>query len=390
MVGPGAAPNPTRVLFVTAAKQRGGAEDTIEQIVGHLDRRRFEPVLAAPASGRLLDRWRDRGWTVVGLPSGGGLYRLDRRVHVVAVLSAAITHHEIDIVHAHGVIAQIHAGVAARWSHRRSVFHVPDIFDTRWSVDAMLQRLALRAPSDAVIAISDAVAAALPRRVRPKMHVIPLAADRAIVEPVDWTRGKPIPAATPLVVWCGRLQRWKGAHLFLDAAATIHAARPDVRFAIVGGTVFGREPCYAEELRRQAAGLGLSDVVEFTGQVDDARAWMRAASVVIHSSARPEPFGLVMVEAMMQERPVVGFRQGGAAEIVADGETGRLVPVSDTRAMAAATLSLLQDDAVRLAMGRAGRERALARFEAGLMTRAIEQVYDRVAAACPQAPRVPL
>jgi glycosyltransferase involved in cell wall biosynthesis len=156
---------------------------------------------------------------------------------------------------------------------------------------------------------------------------------------------------------------------------------------MVGGTQFSREPDYPEELRGQAAALGLTDVLEFTGQVEDARPWMRAASVVIHSSVRPEPFGLVMVEAMMQERPVVGFRQGGAAEIIVDGETGRLVPVSDARAMAEATLSLLQDEAARIAMGQAGRRRALARFEAGVMTRAIEHVYDRVVGVAPQAPR---
>src|SRR5581483_8558189 len=101
------------------------------------------------------------------------------------------------------------------------------------------------------------------------------------------------------------------------------------------------------ELERLVAELGIGRAVQFVGHVNDARPWMRAAEVFVHSSERPEPFGLVMAEAMVQERPVVAFDHGGAAEIVADGETGRLVPPGDVRALAAAMIELLRDPASR-------------------------------------------
>jgi glycosyltransferase involved in cell wall biosynthesis len=88
-----------------------------------------------------------------------------------------------------------------------------------------------------------------------------------------------------------------------------------------------------------------------------------------------------MAEAMMQERPVVAFRQGGAAEIVLDGETGRLVAPLDVHALGEAIDELLTDPARARAMGLAGRDRAVRYFDAGGMAGAVAHVYDAVSIA---------
>lgn len=289
-------------------------------------------------------------------------------------ITAIVREREIDLVHTHGVSAQIHGGLGARRASRPVVAHAHDMFDRSWSRNGLLHRIARAVPRDATIASSAGVAASL-RMNAPHgfCEVIPSPVETAIVAPVN--------RPGPLVVWCGRLQRWKGCHLFLDAAREVLSARPDARFAIVGGTVFGLEPGYAEELRQHARRLHLAEAVEFTGHVSDARPWMRAASVCVHSSERPEPFGLVMAESMIQERPVVAFRHGGAPEIVVDGRTGTLVPPGDTHALARAIEHLLGDDEARQAMGHAARARAVELYAADVVTRRIEQVYDRVLAA---------
>ena len=187
-------------------------------------------------------------------------------------------------------------------------------------------------------------------------------AEEAIVEPAPAAGGH-----APLIVWCGRLQRWKGPHHFIEAARHIRLARHDARFAVVGGTLFGLEPAYAAALAAEVKAAGLSDAVTFTGHVEDARPWMRAASVVVHSSDRPEPFGLVMAEAMMQERP-----------IVLDGETGRLVTPRDAAALGQSVLDIIGDPARADEMGRAGRRRALQYFDAEVMTASVAAVYDLV------------
>jgi len=292
----------------------------------------------------------------------------------VAEIARRLREADVQLVHAHGVSAQIHAGLAARRLQRPAIYHVHDLFNPSWTSDGVLHRLALRVPATRTIAISSSVAASLRGRVAAaQLHTILDGVAHDVVEPEAQAGG-----VGPLVVWCGRLQQWKGPRHFIEAARHVRLACPDARFAIVGGTLFGLEPAFAETLRTQVQAAGLSEVLTFVGQVDDARPWMRAARVVVHSSDRPEPFGLVMAEAMMQERPVAAFRHGGAAEIVLDGETGRLVSPGDSAALGRGIAEMLQAPGRAEAMGLAGRRRALEYFDADVMTASVAAVYDLV------------
>ncbi len=361
-----------RVALVTAAGDAGGAERLMETLATGLSRHGVTPVMTAPEDGHLLSRWRDQGRETCALPAFGRLRRVDHGARVVAEVGRRLRAADVDIVHSHGVAAHIHAGLAARRLGRPAIYHVHDLFEPRWSADGALQRFALRVPSARVIAISATVAASLHGRVTDgKLQTIFNGVMTDIVEPAAH-------AAGPLVVWCGRLQQWKGPHHFIAAARLVSAERPDARFAIVGGTLFGLEPDYRDRLERQVADAGLAGVIDFLGQVDDARPWLRAAALLVHCADRPEPFGLVMAEAMMQERPVVAFRQGGAAEIVVDGETGRLVAPGDAAALASAILEVLADPQRRQEMGAAGRTRAARYFGAAAMTAAVAAVYDAI------------
>lgn len=363
-----------RIALATAAGERGGAERVIELLAGRLTAFGIEPLLAAPEDGALCRRWREDGHAVCPLPAFGRMRRVDLGARVVAEIARRFRDARVDLVHSHGVAAHIHAGLAARRLRRPAIYHVHDLFDPQWSGDGALQRFALRVPAVQTIAISASVAASLRGRVPAgQLHTILDGVDPTIVEPAAVAAGGP-----PLVVWCGRLQHWKGPHHFIEAARHVRLSRPDARFAVVGGTLFGLEPDYADALREQVAAAGLAAVLEFIGQVDDARSWLRAADVVVHSSDRPEPFGLVMAEAMMQERPVAAFRHGGAAEIVLDGETGRLVPPCDAAALGRAVVELLDQPSQRRKMGEAGRRRARQYFDADVMAASVAAVYDLV------------
>lgn len=365
-----------RVALVTAAGERGGAEVIIELLATRLPAHGITPVLAAPEDGVLCARWRAAGLEVCPLPAFGRLRRLDQGARVVVEVARRLEQADVEIIHTHGVSAQIHAGLAARRLGRPAVYHVHDLFDPQWSADGALQRLALRVPAARTIAISASVAASLRGRVASAtLHTV-----------MDGVSSDLVPASSaagtsPLVVWCGRLQQWKGPHHFIEAAQVVHRAMPTARFAIVGGTLFGIEPEYAAVLRAHVEAAGLGHALLFVGHVDDARPWMRAAAVVVHSSDRPEPFGLVMAEAMMQERPVAAFRHGGAAEIVLDGVTGRLVAPGDAPALGRAVLDLLSDGPLARTLGLAGRARALQYFDADVMTASVAGVYDLVAAS---------
>jgi glycosyltransferase involved in cell wall biosynthesis len=178
----------------------------------------------------------------------------------------------------------------------------------------------------------------------------------------------------------GRLQRWKAQDVFVEAAKLVAATEPRARFAVVGGAVFGLEPEYESLLRRLAGEAGLGSHMVFTGHRTDVARLMAACDVVCHATRVAEPFGMVIVEAMAQRRPVVATRGGGPSEIVVDGVTGLLVAPDDARAMAEAMARLAGDAVFRREVGEAGLRRASEKFSATAYAERLVRRLDTVAA----------
>jgi glycosyltransferase involved in cell wall biosynthesis len=133
---------------------------------------------------------------------------------------------------------------------------------------------------------------------------------------------------------------------------------------------------YIERLRELIGEAGLSEHVSWLGEREDVPELMRALDVLLLPSTE-EPFGRVVVEAMAMEVPVLATNVGGPAEVVRDGEDGRLLPPREPAAWAAALAQLAASVETRARMGRAGRERALEQFGLERHVDAILGVYER-------------
>ena len=178
----------------------------------------------------------------------------------------------------------------------------------------------------------------------------------------------------PLVGLFGRLSEWKGQHVFLDAIAAMEG----VQAVIVGGALFGQE-AYEARIREQASRLGLEGRVRFLGFRPDVPELMAAMDVVAHTSIVAEPFGRVVVEAMMCGRPVVATRGGGVTEIIRDGETGLLVPPGNASALAAAISRILSQPALAERLARKGREDVSQRFSLEETCRSVSALLTEAA-----------
>ena len=313
---------PPGVLFVTAGGARGGAEAVLLTLLRHLDRTRVRPHVCCLATGPFeAELARLPALEVTAAPVRG-LRHLGSGWRAVTRLRALVRERAIALVHSNGTGAHLYGGVAARLEGVPAVFHAHDLLGGGWSGQGLVNDVARWLPAAAVVTPSRFLAQTLDGLVRAPVHTI--------ANGVDAPAGAAAaaPAAGKTVVWCGRLQRWKGAHLFLEAAARVRRARPDTRFVVVGGALFGLEPGYAQTLDARAAALGLADAVRFTGHLDDPAPELAAAALVVHSAIRPEPFGLVIVEAMLAGRAVVAPAEGGPAEIVESGDdrTARAAP----------------------------------------------------------------
>lgn len=192
----------------------------------------------------------------------------------------------------------------------------------------------------------------------------PRAAGRVTVNyhGVSLGRFKPVSRADdggmPTIVTCGRLEPYKGHHVLLRACAALD--RP-VRCVLIGE---GPQRARLEELARE---LGIADRVELTGPLPQARLveiYGRAdlfvlASVVLEQSGKRDVIPNVLAEAMAMELPVVATDISGIAELIVDGESGRLVPSNDHATLARVIAELLDapDERRRLALGGAARVR---------------------------------
>jgi glycosyltransferase involved in cell wall biosynthesis len=115
--------------------------------------------------------------------------------------------------------------------------------------------------------------------------------------------------------------------------------------------------------------------VTFTGFLHDPGKVYAIADIVAHTSTAPEPFGRVVIEAMIAGRPVVAANAGALPEIVVDSATGILTPPGDDAALAAALVSLLTSETRRAQMGNAARARAETEYSLDKMTRRMEEFY---------------
>lgn len=364
-----------RVLLATMASERGGAEAVMETIASRLDLSQFVPVMATPEGGALADRWRDAGFEAVGLSRVDRLRRVDHIRAAIARTTDALRERRIDLVYTHGIAAHIVAGRAARRAGIPVVCHSHDRFNAAWTADGLLHRAAVWTPRAHTIVVSRTVADSLRGRVPANaLSIVPNGVAAGLVAPI--LRDD----EAPRVVWCGRLQRWKGAHVFLRAAQLVRARRPDARFFVVGDALFGMEPEYPTQVRALATELGLDDCVTFTGHVSDARPWLSSASVVVHSSTREDPFPLVVLEAMMQGRVVVAFARGGPGEAL-DDTCGVLVAPDDEAALAQGIARVLDAPEEAARMGAAARVKALDVFDVDRMVRRVETILRSAAPA---------
>jgi glycosyltransferase involved in cell wall biosynthesis len=175
----------------------------------------------------------------------------------------------------------------------------------------------------------------------------------------------------PLIGSVARLARQKGLEYLLQAAALLRQKVPDLHVLMVGDG-----PC-RQMLEEEARRLGIIDRTCFLGFQRDVTPYLPLLDVFVMPS-RFESFGLTLVEAMAVSLPVVASRVGAIPEVVADGETGLLVPVEDAEALASAIDTYLSNPDLRQQSGRAGRQRAEKLFSVEAMAQHAISLYQEL------------
>lgn len=313
---------------------------------------------------------------------------LDRRgpfaIHANARrLEAAISEHGVGLVHAHSRGPAWSAWLAAR----RAGVPLVTTYHGTYSENFPGKRLynSVMARGARVIAPSRFVAEMVASRhaVPPeRLRVVPHGVDTRSFDPeavggdrlVRMAGGWRVPDGAPAILLPGRLTRWKGQAVLIQALAQMSR-----RDAVVLLTGEARRQGYARELATLAESLGVAERVRMVGHIEDMPAALKLCDVVVNASTDPEAFGLVIAEALAMARPVIATDHGAARETVVEGETGWRVAPGDAAALAARLDAVLaMAPAERLAIGAAARDFVLARHDLRRMREATLDVYEEL------------
>lgn len=290
------------------------------------------------------------------------LFRTVPAVLTVARLVIYVRRHRIDLIHTsdrpRDAVASV---IVGRLTGAESIVHAHVAFNDEW-MGSMLRWALKRA--NALIAISEFVAVSLisAGHLAAKTHVALNAVEVGLWRPGAGRNERRqefgIGPAAPVLVCICRLFPAKGPADLIRAVAIVRDQFPDVRVLIVGQEM---TPDYGAELVALATDLGVEQNVIFTGWRNDVPSLMAAADIYAMPSFM-EPFGLVYLEAMAMELPVVALDNGGTPEVVEHDATGLLSSPGDIGGFAANVMFLLRNPDLRAAMGRRGRQRVESEF----------------------------
>ena len=365
------------ILFVHSSSEMYGSDRSLLNIVKQIDKSRFGVHVLLPCPGPLVTALEqiDGVTTEIfqvavlrrkNLSIKGGFSYFKEFTASCRYIKKYIKKHNIHIVDTNTAVV-FPGAIAAKQMKISSVWHIREIIKSNLEnkvISFMMQHF-----SDLIIANSQATGNAL-KVDQKKIRVVYNAVDQK--QDTNLT-----PHDRPTVGMAGRINRWKGQKLFADAAQIVHQSCPDVIFQIAGEAYTGEEHLRTE-LEAYIAQKGLQDTVVLLGQVNDMDSFYKGLDLFVLPSTQPEPFGLVVIEAMEYAIPVIATNHGGPTEIITHGTDGYLVSYEDPQEMAQRIIELIQTPEKRLQMGRIAQEKKRQVFSVNTMVSQIETVFEEV------------
>lgn len=375
-MSPGTKPRRIAILFEYATLN--GGERSMLAGLDWLQRHEsgWEFVAVAPGRGRLAEVLAERHvelipWSVTAEPDCA---RLSREA-IEASLTEAVQRAKADLLHANSLAMGRLTGRIAQQLTIPTTSHLRDILTLSNASIADLNR------NRQLVAVSNATR---------EFHVARgLDAERVVVvrngldldgfQPraaTGWLHDElKLPRSAKLLATIGQIGLRKGQDVLAAAAPAIVREQPDVYFVLVGerSSTKAESIAFERAIVDRFAEQGLADRLHRLGTRDDVPSLLAEITLLVHP-AHQEPFGRVLLEAAACGVPVVATNVGGTAEIVVDGETGRLVPPRDPQALALAVNELLADEQTRHRMSLAARDRAVREFD---IARAAQSLADQ-------------
>lgn len=368
----------TNVLFIHSSSELYGSDRSLLNIVKNIDRDEYNVHVILPCAGPLVEEMKKISNIKVNifevavlrrknLSIKGGLEYICNFNKSISYIKKYIKDYSIDIVDTNTAVV-FPGAIAAKKLKKKSVWHIREIIKSNFEnkvISSIMNKYA-----DLIIANSKATGKALkvnPEKVRVVYNAV-----------TDYEDTKDVIEKDRITIgMAGRINRWKGQKLFVDAAYIVHQSIPEARFKIAG-EVYTGEDYIRDELVEHIKEKGLENCVQLLGQVNDMSLFYKSIDIFVLPSIQPEPFGLVVIEAMDYSLPVIATNHGGPTEIIDDGIDGYLVDFTTADEMAKKIIVLASDSNLRQKIGMKGKEKKAKNFSVKSMTQGVEKVFYEV------------
>ncbi|MDD5680056.1 MAG: glycosyltransferase [Candidatus Omnitrophica bacterium] len=371
--------NPKRILYYEPCSGFGGSSNAIANLIKHLNRREYCPMLAIRHCGPQLESIKDvdviklKDYPIAPNNMASLAYVIFNamietvRIYIlIKTKKVAVVHINVNLIS--GIPPAIASGIAG----------IPCICHLR-QTRRLIRREKILVPWITRFIVLNGHAYDIYKQDIPeeKLKLIYDGVDLDSLSGVAHGRFKKEMNfnSDQLVGMVGRIVKGKGQREFILAAKAVLEKRPKTKFVIIGDSA-GTADGYMGEIRTLVRERGLEGNITLTGWRKDMKDIMADLDVLVQATTTfPEGFGLTIIEAMALSKPVIATDIPGPSDIVDDGRTGFLVPAGDIASMARQMLCLLEDGELCRKMGSEGRRLVEKKFDVRNTVQNIEAIY---------------
>jgi glycosyltransferase involved in cell wall biosynthesis len=368
--------NGKNILYIHAGAEMYGADRILLELVNGMKSYGWKPLVLLPNNGPLVKEFEQRGIKVEVMPfpvlrrkyfTVIGIFNyFQKLITHIQILKKMIKEKDIHLIHSN-TLAVLPGLFAAKMAKVPHVWHVHEIITRPKFLNKLLSNIA-GVYSDKIVAVSTAVMEHFTRtnqKAANKTEVIYNGIDTELFKPInDPYFGQNVLGLDPNVQifgMIGRINRWKGQLLLLNAAEKVLKKVKNSHCLFIGG-VFENETFYRDKLIEEIKEKGLQDKVTVLDFQKDPENAHRYFNIFVLPSVEPDPLPTVVLEAMATSVPLVANAHGGAIEMVVNKETGFLAEVNNENELAKHIVTLLENPEMAINMGKKGRQRVVNKF----------------------------
>lgn len=369
-----------KILFIHSSAELYGSDKSLLNIVNNMDYEEFEVHIILPCEGPLVNKLKENKNVKVNIYDVAILRRknlsfkglikyIKQFVKSYRNIKKYVKNNDIDIIYTNTSVVFPGAIVAKRMGIK-SVWHIREIVKNNFE-NKVISHI-VNHYSDIVITNSKATADAI-KVDKEKVRIVYNA-----VESPKINKNQIRKENNKFVIgMAGRINRWKGQSLFINAAEKVLEKYPDTLFLIAGSAYTGEE-YLEEELKEIIAHKKLEKSIKLLGQVSKMETFYEKIDLFVLPSIQPEPFGLVVIEAMDAGIPVIATNQGGPKEIISDGKNGYLVDFKDANEMAEKIMLLESDLELRKRIAENAKKTKKEKFSVEIMAKNIREILNEI------------